>query len=171
MLVRGFGGKADVFAVVVDGARVLVKDFGGRAFWARQLGRFQVGREAAAYAWLGGIHGVPGFVGRIDAFALAIEWIDGERLAFAEVRPHDGPALVAKLREILTDWPVDRPNNWVTRVNAAETTAELEDLRLSVTRGRPFGNPIWTKRAITRLGLESSIRPRGRPRKDAGGKQ
>ena len=76
----------------------------------------------------------------------------------------------AKLREILTDWPVDRPNNWVTRVNAAETTAELEGLRLSVTRGRPFGGPVWTKRAIARLGLESSIRPRGRPRKDASGK-
>jgi putative transposase len=71
----------------------------------------------------------------------------------------------AKLREILTDWPVDRPARWVSRVNAAQTDEELEQLRLCVSRGRPFGGPVWTKRTINRLGLESSIRPRGRPRK------
>ena len=101
MLVRGTGGKADVFSVTIDGARVLVKDFSQRAVWARLLGRFQIGREAAAYAWLEGVDGVPAFVGRIDACALAIEWIDGERLAFAEVRPEDGTIVVAKLRAIV----------------------------------------------------------------------
>jgi hypothetical protein len=101
MLVRGTGGKADVFAVTVGDSRVLVKDFSGRALWARWLGRFQIGREAAAYAWLDGVDGVPAFIGRIDACALAIEWIDGERLAFAEVRPQEGPAVVAKLRGIV----------------------------------------------------------------------
>jgi len=101
MLVRGTGGKADVFSVLVGDARVLVKDFSGRAPWARLLGRFQTGREAAAYAWLEGVEGVPVFIGRIDACALAIEWIDGERLAFAEVRPQDGPTVVAKLRAIV----------------------------------------------------------------------
>ena len=100
-LVRGRGGKADVFIMAVDGTPVLVKDFSGRSAWARLLGRFQVGREAAAYAWLEGIAGVPRFVGRIDGEALAIEWIDGERLAFAQVRPQDAPAIVAELRGIV----------------------------------------------------------------------
>lgn len=101
MIVRGAGGKADVLAVGDGGERVLVKDFAPRAFWARSLGRLQVAREAAAYAWLEGVAGIPAFVGRIDPFALAIEWVDGERLAFADVRPADGPRYVAKLRAIL----------------------------------------------------------------------
>jgi len=71
----------------------------------------------------------------------------------------------AQTRELLSDWPVDRPARWTARVNAAETAEELDQLRLSVARGKPFGNPTWTQRTIARLGLESSIRPRGRPRK------
>ena len=100
-IVQGTGGKADVFTVEIDGTRLLVKDFRPRGFLARQVGRFQIRREAAAYAALDGIVGVPAFVGRIDAFALAIEFVDGERLAFAEVRPGDGPGLIAKLRTIV----------------------------------------------------------------------
>ena len=73
----------------------------------------------------------------------------------------------AQTRELLTDWPVDRPARWTARVNAAETTEELEQLRRSVARGKPFGNPTWTQRTIARLGLESSIPPRGRPRKQS----
>ncbi len=64
----------------------------------------------------------------------------------------------------LTGWPVDRPANWVSRVNAAETAAELERVRRSVARGRPFGSPQWQVRTARRLGLESTIRPRGRPK-------
>jgi len=65
----------------------------------------------------------------------------------------------------LSEWPVDHPQNWLQRVNAAETAAELEQLHASVVRGRPFGNPTWVRRTVTQLGLESSVRPRGRPRK------
>jgi len=39
-------------------------------------------------------------------------------------------------------------------------------LRLCVGRGRPFGGEDWTRRTLRRLGLESTVRPRGRPRKD-----
>lgn len=85
----------------IDGARILVKDFKGRALWARAVGRLQTGREAAAYAWLAGVAGVPAFVGRIDPWALAIEWIDGERLAFASLRPDQTPSLVARLRAVV----------------------------------------------------------------------
>jgi putative transposase len=67
--------------------------------------------------------------------------------------------------EWLADWPVARPVNWLGRVNAAETAADLAALRVSVARGRPFGTPNWIKRTASRLGVESSLRPRGRPRK------
>jgi len=43
-----------------------------------------------------------------------------------------------------------------------EMTAELQ---CSLDRGRPFGNPTWREKATKELGLESTLRPRGRPRK------
>jgi putative transposase len=70
----------------------------------------------------------------------------------------------AKLTAWLSEWPVDRPRNWVSRVNQPETAAELEALRTSVQRGRPFGSETWVTRTATRLGLEPTLRPRGRPK-------
>lgn len=80
---------------------MIVKDFAGRGPWFRRLGRLQIRREVAAYGWLDGVPGVPAFVGRVDPLALAIECIDGERLASAALRPEDGPRHVAQLRAIL----------------------------------------------------------------------
>lgn len=60
--------------------------------------------------------------------------------------------------------PVDRHPGWVKRVNSPEMPAELEGLRLSLTRGRPWGDERWMKSIAERLGLESTLRPRGRPK-------
>ncbi|MHB1158142.1 MAG: transposase [Phycisphaerales bacterium] len=65
----------------------------------------------------------------------------------------------------LSEGPVDRPGNWTRRVNQAETEQELEALRHCVRRGRPYGQTQWVRRTAQRLGLEWTIRPRGRPRK------
>jgi len=64
----------------------------------------------------------------------------------------------------LSDWPIERPRDWVARVNRPQTALELESLRLSVQRGRPFGEEAWVGRMTKRFGLESTVRPRGRPR-------
>ena len=64
----------------------------------------------------------------------------------------------------LSDWPVVPPRDWVARVNRPETASELDALRLSVRRGRPFGEEEWVRRLCRRCGLESTLRPRGRPR-------
>jgi hypothetical protein len=45
------------------------------------------------------------------------------------------------------------------------TTRELESLRQSVHRGRPFGRQEWQKPNAKRLGLESAYPPSGRPPK------
>ena len=99
--VAGRGSKADVFVVDVDGAPAVVKDFSGRGFLGRALGRLQIARESKAYARLAGVPGVPRFLGRIDAFALAIEKVDGEGLAFVRVPAADGLRHVLQLREII----------------------------------------------------------------------
>ena len=70
----------------------------------------------------------------------------------------------AKVASWLSDWPVERPRDWVARVNRPQTTSELEALRLSVQRGRPFGEDAWVRRLVRRFGLESTLTPRGRPK-------
>lgn len=70
-------------------------------------------------------------------------------------------------RKLLAEWPVERPRDWVERVNRAETEAELDALRGCIQRGRPFGAEGWTKQAVRNLDLASTLRPRGRPRKGA----
>jgi hypothetical protein len=44
---------------------------------------------------------------------------------------------------------------WVGWVNRVETASELEDLRCSAQRGRPFGSQGWVIRIAKRLSLES----------------
>ena len=51
-----------------------------------------------------------------------------------------------------------------TRVNRPHTASELEALRVSVQRGRPFGDEGWVRRVAKRFGMESTLQPRGRPK-------
>ncbi len=66
---------------------------------------------------------------------------------------------------LLSRWPIEVPKDWVTRVNRAESSAELESLRRCVNRGQPFGSEDWAERMTKRFGLGLAFRPRGRPRK------
>jgi putative transposase len=62
--------------------------------------------------------------------------------------------------------PVKRPRNWLQWVDQPLTDAELEALRRSVNRGAPFGSSEWNEKAAVQWGLEATLRPRGRPRKE-----
>ena len=63
------------------------------------------------------------------------------------------------------EWPVNRPRNWTSIVNELLPRDELTDLRESVNRGKPFGSESWVQKTAKQLGLQSTLRPRGRPRK------
>jgi putative transposase len=65
---------------------------------------------------------------------------------------------------LLSPWPLPRPPRWVERVNQPLTPGELEAVRKSIQRGRPFGDSDWVASSAKRLGLTSTLRPRGRPR-------
>lgn len=71
----------------------------------------------------------------------------------------------AEERALLAPWPLPRSRGWVEHVNAPATQAEVAAMRRSTERGVPFGDPAWTERTAKRLGLESTLRPRGRPSK------
>jgi putative transposase len=93
---------------------------------------------------------------RANLIELAEEW----KWSSAYVRRHspDESGWLA----IPDDPPL--PRNWRSWVNKVETEAELQSVRNSVKRGLPFGEAQWTKNSAARLGLESTTRPKGRPK-------
>ena len=70
-----------------------------------------------------------------------------------------------KRPELLSHGPIVVPRNWVSLVNKPQTEDEIAAMQRSLARGTPFGGERWTERIAERLGLESTLNPRGRPRK------
>ena len=64
---------------------------------------------------------------------------------------------------VLDNEPVALPRDWRRQMQSPEREAELAALRRSVVRGSPFGEESWQERTAKRLGLKSTLRPRGRP--------
>jgi putative transposase len=64
----------------------------------------------------------------------------------------------------LDDLPVELPPDWGRYVDSPLTESEVEKLRESVNRQCPSGAPGWQVRIASELGLESTMRPRGRPK-------
>ena len=62
-------------------------------------------------------------------------------------------------------WPIERPRQWPRLVNGPLEQEQAAAIATSIERGSPFGSPQWVHRAATRLGLESTLHPRGRPRR------
>lgn len=69
-------------------------------------------------------------------------------------------------RKLLSDWPLPLPTGWIRHVNQPQREAEVESVRRSVTRGQPYGSDAWIRSTATRLGLQSTLRARGRPKKN-----
>lgn len=65
---------------------------------------------------------------------------------------------------VLDPGPLPRGKDWLDWVNRPQSEAELAALRKCVERGTPCGNESWQHATAERLGLEASLRPRGRPR-------
>ncbi len=75
----------------------------------------------------------------------------------------------AKEKSLLDPWPVPRLAGWAKQVDSPLTEGELSALRSSVNRGSPFGATCWRDQTVRRLGLESTLRPQGRPKKQKNG--
>jgi putative transposase len=58
------------------------------------------------------------------------------------------------------------PRAWRAWVNQPQSEAEVEALRGCIRRGSPFGDLKWTRQSAARLSLQSTLRPRGRPKKE-----
>jgi putative transposase len=73
-------------------------------------------------------------------------------------------------KALLSTGPVPLGPLWAQHVNRPQTEAELETIRRCVNRGQPFGGETWQSKVARQLGLEHTLRPRGRPRKWGQGK-
>ena len=71
----------------------------------------------------------------------------------------------ARQKALVSEWPITRPGEWVTWVNAEEGAKALEHIRQSVVRGQPFGPTEWAGAMVDRFGLASTVRSEGRPKK------
>jgi putative transposase len=67
--------------------------------------------------------------------------------------------------EALAKTPATRRRRWSAFVHQPPPDEELAAIRRSCSSGLPFGAARWVDDLSTRLGLDLTIRPRGRPRK------
>ena len=65
----------------------------------------------------------------------------------------------------LSTWPVSRLPSWKARVNQDLSKQELDAVQRSEERSCPLGGSDWVASTVKRLNLESTVRPRGRPKK------
>jgi len=96
---------------------------------------------------------------RAKLVARAEDW----RWSSAWVRAHGNE----KQLKLLSPWPVPMPNDYTMGLNETylHEEAVLDDIRGAVQRGKPFGDEVWVQKTVKSLGLESTLNPRGRPRK------
>ncbi len=94
---------------------------------------------------------------RANLVRRAERWIWGSLAARLAVAP--------AYRTLLSPGPINLPTDWAQRVHEPHTPAELESLRRCIARGAPYGHEGWASRTALDLGIESSLNPRGRPRK------
>jgi putative transposase len=144
--------------------------------WARQAFTTQVRWHHAKYESTGRL-----WQGRFKAFL-----IQEDHHLLTVMRYVERNALRARLVDRAEDWkwgslgwramrqpplrlcdsPVPLPTYWRHLVNEPQTSAEIAEIRTCVNRQRPFGESDWVQRSAKDLGIESSLTPVGRPKKD-----
>jgi putative transposase len=79
-----------------------------------------------------------------------------------------GEVIKKRERILVDEVPIELPVAWDKYVDEPLTEKELKKLRQAVNRQSPYGSCEWQIQACKELGLESTIRPRGRPKKEKG---
>ncbi len=70
-------------------------------------------------------------------------------------------------RHVLTlaEWPVPMPPDWLSLVNERASNPEVAEIRRSVIKSIPFGEPNWTTLTASSLGLAKGFRGPGREKR------
>ena len=100
------------------------------------------------------------YVERNALTAHVVERAEDWRWGSLWARRHGGD----QLKAILGDWPVERPPGWLRLVNEPMTEKEVEGIRTSIVRSRPYGSELWQDQQAKQLGLLHTLRGEGRPK-------
>lgn len=65
----------------------------------------------------------------------------------------------------LASSPVPLPSDYIEWINIPEHTEDLDSVRTSANKTRPYGNAAWVERMAQEFGLGATLRNQGRPRK------
>jgi putative transposase len=71
-------------------------------------------------------------------------------------------------RKLLTPWPVSMPPQYLQWLNEAQNQEEEEAIERSIVKNIPFGTDRWQGMMVKKYGLEQTLRPVGRPKKNGG---
>ena len=132
--------------------------------------RYHRRHESSGHVWQGRFKAFP--IQEDEHLTAILRYVEGNPLRSKLVdRSQDWywsslnrPAAAAENAVRLDSGPVPRGNGWTNRVNRPMPGGELAAIRQCVVRGAPFGTDAWSRKTAVALGLEASLRPRGRPR-------
>jgi len=71
-----------------------------------------------------------------------------------------------KDQKLLSKWPIEIPKDYLQFIQEPQTASELEYIRHSVIKSKPFGDVEWVEKISTKLGLEQTLHAPGRPKKN-----
>ncbi|OHA66824.1 MAG: hypothetical protein A3I38_02470 [Candidatus Wildermuthbacteria bacterium RIFCSPLOWO2_02_FULL_47_10] len=71
-------------------------------------------------------------------------------------------------KKLLSPWPVSPPHGYLAWLNNPQTAKEEEAIQRSIIKSRPFGSDAWVTRITKKFGLEQTLRPVGRRKKNGG---
>jgi putative transposase len=131
--------------------------------------RYHSFRGTSGHVWQGRFKAFP--VQQDQHLLAVLRYIERNPLRARLVRRAENwrwSSLVSRLGDaerpaLLCSMPQPLPANWLAHVNEPESPADVDRIRISVNRGAPFGDNRWCRSAAHRLGLEATLRPRGRP--------
>jgi putative transposase len=146
-------------------------DLGRRMRWllTAHAQRYHRRHKTSGHVWQGRYKAFP--VQDDDHLATVLRYVEPNPLRAGLVARAEGRAWSSLPGRLAGDprlWRGDPPPRhpaWLARVNEPLSAGDLQRLRASVARDRPFGGEEWTRRTAEALGLGSTLRDRGRPRK------
>lgn len=68
-------------------------------------------------------------------------------------------------RKLLAACPVSLPKAYKQWINTPESPKELDEIRMSVNKGAPYGRESWVEKMAKHYGLSATLRNPGRPKK------
>jgi putative transposase len=132
--------------------------------------RYHQHYHTSGHVWQGRFKAFP--IQQDEHLLTVLRYVERNPLRAGLALAVDGWPWTSLATRALAEWPawydegpVQRGRDWLAHVAQPQTDVELLALRRSAERGVPYGSEAWQKRTTRALGLESTLRPRGRPRK------